>query len=195
MSICHWIILRGYNAGTNRFFGTADNFETKFIVGSNVYQGDLFENNGTPLPSSPAGTGIRIHLAFTGTIGVSVKSYLNGTLDVTDSAVSSSPASPATLGVGGRAGSSDYANGDMEDIRVYDRELTGSEIRCIYASNGRDGIISGLINRWAQTSKGDGTDISSDYIYDETASRQHLQKAASGVIYYRGGFLNPRRRV
>jgi hypothetical protein len=194
MTICKWVILRGYNAAQNRLFGTADNFETKFVIFGEDYQGDLFENSGSPLPSSPAGVGVRLHLAFTGTIAGSVKSYLNGVLDVTDSSLGGTPSSPATLGVGGRSGSSDVANGDLEDVRVYNRELSANEILTIYTSNGRDNIYDGLINRWAVSSKGDGTDISTDYIYDLTGSKQHLQKV-SNAVYYRGGFISPRRRV
>lgn len=195
ISISFWITLRGFNGGgSEKFIGTGDDFESKYLNSTNKYYIDLFEAAGSAMPSSPSGLNNRVHLAFTGTLNGTVKSYLNGVLDVTSGTVTDSPTSPATLGVGGRPGSSNPANGDMEDVRIYNRELVAAEVKNIYESNGRDNIVDGLINRWAVTSKGDGTDIGTDYIYDLTTSRQHLQKSA-GNIYYRGGFLNPRRRV
>lgn len=194
-TFCYWLILRGYNATTNRFSGSADNYETKYLVASAKYQADFFENTGTPLPSSPGGTGTRIHLAFAVTANGTCKSYLNGVLDATSGTVGT-VTTPATLGIGGRNGSfsGQCANGDLEDIRVYNRELSAQEILNLYGANGLDCIYDGLLNRWALTSKGDGTEISTDPIYDLTTAREHLAKA-TGNIYYRGGFITPRRRV
>lgn len=195
ITICHWVIPRVFNATANRFFGTADDFETKCIPPSgNIYQGDIFESAGVQATTT-AVIGTRVHLAFTSSINGTTLTYVNGVQESTSSN-GALPSSPASLAVGGRYGASSgqEANSDLEDIRIYNRILSAAEIKNIYASNGRDCIIGGLINQWAVSTKGDGTDIGTDYIYDLTSSRQHLQKLSNN-IYYRGGFLNPRRRV
>lgn len=193
-SISMWCILRTLNASINRLAGTADDFEVKYIISTNKYQGDIFNVSGIPMPNSPAGTGVRVHIAITGTIGVSVKSYINGVLDATHATVSTTPASPATFQLGGRPGSADYLNGELEDVRIYNRELSAMEIMTIKSGNGLDNIIQGMINRWIVTTLGGNVSIGSDLQYDLGSNRQNMTKIG-GTVVYAGGYINPRRRV
>lgn len=168
---------------------------SRFLVASTKVEAGYNQNPSSLTDStSTVGTGTRVHVAFTNLRSTTGLLYWNGVQENSNSG-SNTPTSPNTLAIGGRNGSTDYTNGDLEDVRIYNRVLTAAEIKNIYLSNGRDGITPGLINQWARTSKGNGNDISTDSIYDETGSRQHLTKAGAGNIYYRGGYLNPRRRV
>ena len=193
-TVCLWFIPRGYNASYNYLIGTADNWCARYNISTTKIEARFNQNNSLA-STSTLNVGARAHLVFTIQRSSVGKLYFNGA-EEGDNSGSSTPTSPATLAIGGRGGlSSDYANGDIEDVRIYNRLLSPAEIKNIYLSGGRDVITSGLINQWARTSLGNGTEISTDSIYDETTSRQHLTKAGAGNIYYRGGFLNPRRRV
>jgi len=192
-TVCLWFIPRGYNASYNYLIGTADNWTARYNISTTKIEA-RFNQSNTLASTSTLAVGARAHLVFTiqrSTVG---RLYFNGVEEGNNSGAST-PTSPTTIGLGGRYGNTDYANGDIEDVRIYNRLLGAAEIKNIYLSGGRDNIVGGLINRWGKISKGNGTDISTDSIYDETSSRQHLAKAASGNIYYRGGFLNPRRNV
>lgn len=195
-TICLWFIARGYNASVNYLMGSELLWCSRLNTVTVKIEAGYNQNPSTSTDSTSTlgGTGIRVHVAFVNERSITGNLYWNGVLENSNSG-SSTPTSPNTLAVGGRNGSTDYANGDLEDVRIYNRILQAGEINCIYHSGGRDNIVRGLINRWATNSKGNGTDISTDNIYDETASRQHLSKLGAGGIYYRGGFLNPRRRV
>lgn len=191
-TICFWLILRGFNVSLNNLIGTATNWRAKFNVSTTKIEAN-FNQTASLASVSTVGIGTRIHLAFVNLRSTRGKLYFNG-IEEGDNSGSSTPTSPNTLAVGGTNGVSDNANGDMEDIRVYNRELSAQEIKNIYGANGLDLIYDGLINRWALTSKGDGTDIGTDPIYDLTTARKHLTKVSNNV-YFRGGFINPRRRV
>ena len=44
----------------------------------------------------------------------------------------------------------------FEDCRLYNRQLSDSEIQTIYACRGHDGIVHGLVGRWPMTEGYDG---------------------------------------
>lgn len=41
-----------------------------------------------------------------------------------------------------------YIDGSLADVRIYDRQLTQNEITTMYSALGQDGIVSGLLGRW-----------------------------------------------
>jgi hypothetical protein len=41
-----------------------------------------------------------------------------------------------------------YLEGDLADVRIYSRILSDSEAETIFASDGHDGIVDGLVSRW-----------------------------------------------
>jgi hypothetical protein len=57
-------------------------------------------------------------------------------------------------------GDSVYLEGDLADVRVYDRILSDSEAETIFASEGHDGIVDGLVHRWTMDDDNDGTFVS-----------------------------------
>jgi len=52
----------------------------------------------------------------------------------------------------------DFFDGEVQDVRVYDRQLSEAEIQSIYMAEGKDGIVNGLQCRYPLT---DGTITSS----------------------------------
>lgn len=191
-SVCFWLTLRGFNAVMNNLFGTATNWRARSIVSSTKIEANINQTTAATTTST-FGTGTRIHLAFTQQRSTSGRVYVNAVEEANNSG-SSTPTSPATLGIGNYGGGSDAANGDMEDIRIYDRILSAKEIQDIYYANGRDNIVSGLLNRWGATTRGNGQDMNGETIYDIAAGRLNGSISGTGA-FYRGGFLNPRRRV
>jgi len=49
-----------------------------------------------------------------------------------------------------------YMQGYFEDCRLYNRQLSDSEIQTIYACKGHDGIVEGLVGRWPMNEGYDG---------------------------------------
>lgn len=53
------------------------------------------------------------------------------------------------LNIGNRPATDRTFDGPMADMRIYDRILSASEIQNVYTANGHDGIVDGLILRYA----------------------------------------------
>lgn len=61
----------------------------------------------------------------------------------------------------------DFFDGDIADLRVYDRTLTEAEIMTIYMSRGKDGIVHGLQGRWPMNDGAIGSVVPSTFVADE----------------------------
>jgi hypothetical protein len=62
--------------------------------------------------------------------------------------------------IGGRPDNIGNVNGKIDDVRIYNKSLSPAEIQTIYAANGHDGIIDGLVSRWLMNEKSPGTTVS-----------------------------------
>jgi hypothetical protein len=68
-----------------------------------------------------------------------------GTASATFSATTTANTNSKNAAVGsGDDGAAPFANGILEDVRVYNRVLTAGEIRAIYEARGPDNIINGM---------------------------------------------------
>jgi len=192
-TVMMFILLRGWNAVVNKFFGTANDYETQRYLSDGKFTGDLYETSGNPSTTDVV-VGTRIHCAIVANKSGDSKTYING-IQETTSTPATTPTTPANLGIGGRYGdfTGKCANAILEDVRVYNRKLPAQEIKIIADCNGTDSIIDGLINRWSMVTKGDTSDIGTDLQYD-IVGKQTLQKY-SGNVYYYGGLATPRKRV
>jgi hypothetical protein len=56
-------------------------------------------------------------------------------------------------------GVSQYLNGKLADLRLYNCALSQQEIDCIYACKGHDSVKYGLVNRWIMNEGVDGTTV------------------------------------
>ena len=64
--------------------------------------------------------------------------------------------------------------GQIEDARIYNRALSQAEIQTIYACNGSDCIVDGLVGRWKLDEKHpDSTATGSNTIIDSSNSGNH----------------------
>lgn len=96
--------------------------------------------------------------------GSTIRVFLNGVLDFSLSASGTIFASSHRLGIGGydEDGTSETASeqdGDIEDVRYYNRILTAEEWATIHGTRGLDGIVNGLVTRWPINEEPDGNTI------------------------------------
>jgi hypothetical protein len=61
----------------------------------------------------------------------------------------------------------DFFDGQVQDLRVYNRELSVPELQAIYMSRGKDGIVRGLQGRWPFTDGAIGSSPASTFVSDE----------------------------
>jgi hypothetical protein len=101
------------------------------------------------------------------------------------------PSNNVTLG--NRPDGSQPYDGSLEDIRIYNRNLSAAEMATIYAARGRDGILGGLVSRWFLNEGAPGTTPSgSDSVKDHAPNGNH--GTPSGSNLYTGSQLAWRRR-
>jgi len=79
-------------------------------------------------------------------------------------------------------------HGRIEEVRVYNRELTFAEITIIYYAQGADNIVNGLIGRWLMNEKADGqVAAGANVVIDISGQGNHGTPANNPV--YRGAPL------
>lgn len=155
VSISLWFKINTLNAVTNRLVGSDDDWEIRITndwTGNYRVSNELFASTVTSPPAystTIVTTGVWYHAVGTSTqYGASVI-YINGVAEGTIPN-NNDTVSGTTLGIGCRYGSalSQGTNGILEDVRVYNRILSASEVATIYACKGMDNIYYGLQNRW-----------------------------------------------
>ncbi len=62
--------------------------------------------------------------------------------------------------IAGRPDNSSNFDGKMEDVRIYNRNLSAAEMATIHASRGHDRIIDGLVARWMMNEGAPGASAS-----------------------------------
>lgn len=155
-TICFWVRINTLTSPSNRFIGSADTWEiratTDWDGGAWRFSSELYSSTVTQ-PSPARSTTAPVintwyHIAATVTPAKFGQIYVNGVLE--GSGTSADNPTGTTLSLGNRSGApaNQCANGVMEDIRVYTRVLTATEIETIYACRGSDNIVFGLQNRW-----------------------------------------------
>lgn len=125
-----------------RIFGTAGNWEVRHVQSGNpdgVPYGIVFDlgypaggaNNVfiTTTPVDQAGRWYHIAAVFNQTAGTYAV-YVDGALDKSG-VTTLVTESPGTLTIGTRTGTTDYFRGELDDLRIYDRELCVNEIEAI----------------------------------------------------------------
>jgi hypothetical protein len=85
------------------------------------------------------------HFAYTDSNGTA-KCYIDGVLDATDFSYTPSGSYTFTTAQMGRRGTTDYYNGTMDDIRIYNRVLTATEItKLAQGHSPEDKIMAGTL--------------------------------------------------
>jgi hypothetical protein len=83
-------------------------------------------------------------------------------------------------------------DGQMEDLRFYNRILSANELATIFACRSHDGIRSGLVGRWLLPDEGAPAGAGLTTIPDHSGNGN--TGAKTGTPLYRASNLEPRRR-
>jgi hypothetical protein len=143
---------------------------------------------GTFLPTTDAWH----HVVWTWD-GTTHSLYVDGVLDNT-STTAPQTATPTAVNIGRWTGGSEYFEGTVDDIRVYDRALSSEEIETMYAALGVDGIVAGLVSRWTMKEGSPGSIASgAGNVKDLAVNANNGEAFASPT--YEAGELRFRRRV
>lgn len=148
-SVAFWFRSDGLPSGTERLFGTGGNWEVRIEPTGEVYFDLGGESNGTQFHTDPgtAGTGKWRHVvalfnASTDTFSL----YVDGEF-VKSGTINLNPQSAALLSLGTRTGSSERFDGALDDLRIFNRELSATEVAELY----------GLVGHWKMDEGGGAT--------------------------------------
>jgi len=174
VTVCFWLYLDSI-PDWSVIIGCHDRWEiaidpTGYIV-SDIYQA----SSGNFRSKEILTTGIWYHIACTRNTSNNGSIYINGYLDNTSSILSLTP-SAGNLRIGRKAGAaSEYLNGSVEDMRIYNRILSQDEIETIYYTKGTDGIVQNLNHRWIFNEGSESSVASgSGVIKDRTVNGLHM---------------------
>jgi len=134
---CAWVNADSVS-GTNDIIDSLDNTSAywariEFDSGEVSFVTDV-NSNRVDLKGSNVSTGEWYHVAGVRSSNGDMELYLDGSLDATDSNNSDTIPHTNNERIGGRAddGSLENFNGRIDDVRIYNRALTASEISDIY---------------------------------------------------------------
>lgn len=150
--------LSGFQACFSRQVGTGSG-ETIWL-GFNGTAYNVFislTTTGFAITSGVATLGAWVHLACAYTQPTNGRAilYVNGVLQAQGSGTGTLPATTRGLFVGGNSNGAglgslgDFIQGDVDDIRIYNRALGPTVIGTIATGKGKDGIYAGLLCRYS----------------------------------------------
>lgn len=200
-SFSFWVKLTSI-AAVVRFLGSSTSFEIRAGNGGTQPAGqlvnDMFINSDGAVAVTILTTGVWYHIVGTGELlaGNSVTDlYINGVLDAGPTTVAGGVTpGTATMVIGNRTGASSAqgVNGSMDDVRMYNRRLSAVEIETIYATQGHDGILEGLVSRVLMDEGGLGSSpAGAGSVKDVSETQNHFTPTGSPV--YAESALSPRR--
>ncbi|MFW0837849.1 MAG: LamG-like jellyroll fold domain-containing protein [Candidatus Komeilibacteria bacterium] len=120
-----WGVAEGFFLGTKAGYDGGDDNYFWFDTG--------YSSANAKILTSLINTGQWVHVVAIRSNGVGYI-YVNNALEVTDSSNSQNVDSNASLTIGRRTGSGYYLDGDLSDVRIYDRALSAEEIASLYNS-------------------------------------------------------------
>ena len=139
---------------------------------------------GSGWTANPLVTGTWYHLAGQFVPNTAVQVWLDGILS--SEKTGSIPATmynPVNdLHFASRPEGGQNLNGILDDIRIYNRNLSAAEMITIHTARGRDNIIEGLVSRWSVNEGASGVTLSgSNSIKDLGANGNHGTPEGSPV--------------
>jgi hypothetical protein len=197
-TITLWVKINAFNAGSNRFIGSDDNWEIRATTdwGGGIWHftNELWTSTATQPPLAMSTTipvvGVWYHIAATVDATKFGQIYINGVMEA--SGIGNDTATRTTLSIGNRNGAAanQCTNGVLDDVRVYTRVLRADEIATIYACRGSDSIYFGLQNRWLLNERAEGVIASGTGIIKDMVGARTGTPVSSPV--WAGNFLKTR---
>jgi len=137
---------------------------TSINVSVRNLDGDSVSTNNSP--TAPLVAGVWQHVGFSYDCNTKLITYYyngvsqggNTALNATGTVMSSTNSKSAAIGAGADA-ATNFTNGDLEDVRVYNRLLSEAEFMSIFSAMGKDGIVFGLQGRWHMRELGEGVSV------------------------------------
>jgi len=185
-SVSFWMCATELSTGIYRIMGTDDTWEIRLSQDSGTWKlwNDLGQQTSPYLSStSRIWDNTWYHIVCTYGASSAGEIYIDGVLDASNSTLGGSKPS-GYLSIGGRTGSADYFIGYLEDLRIYDRVLSATEVATIYACRGSDSIMYGQLNRYMLNELPAGVTSSvSGVIKDSGLNGYNATPTGSGLIW------------
>ena len=122
--------------------------------------------------------------------GSTLRLFINGVVDASASFSGTVFASSHTLGIGAyddvAPATASELDGDIEDVRYYDRILDVKEWVTIHRVRGLDGIAHGLVSRWPINERPNGTTILAADPKDIGPAQLTVNQVVGAPVYITG---------
>ena len=190
-TIAFWV--RALDIGTTqRLLGIDDDFEGRLVSDGELFN-EFAQSGSTSSTFGVLTEGTLYHLVSIWDIsGGIARSFRDGTLYDTNDSPDSVPS--GEMEFFNRVGRSDYFEGDLHDVRIYDRVLTPNEILTLYNSRGRDSIVHGLVHRWVFDEGADGSTFSGSGTGKDRVGKNDADADTGPPTYIYDANIAPRRR-
>jgi len=185
-------------AALQRILGSATNFEFR-ISSAGILTNDLYNNTSGHSATTALSVDTWYHVVCTGleSAGTSTTEiFINGVSEGTTD-VASSTVAAAILTIANRTGASNNSDVILDDIRIYNRVLSTSEIETIYAARGVDGIVEGLLVRlqFEEDAPGQAAPAGSGGVIDSAEDPGHGDFDQHFSPTYADGVVRTRRKT
>lgn len=173
-SISFWIRVHAFDGP--RVLATNDDFEGRFD--GSTLDCDWGKSGGNTMDVGALTLNALHHIVSTwNTTSGASSCYKDAVLEDTNSDRDS--VTNDILHFGDRTGTNDPLDGELYDVRIYDRVLEAAEVETIYNARGGDGIVYGLLYRWLMDEEEEGNSFSTDgEIKDHGPSKVDLDVGA-----------------
>lgn len=154
-SISFWIRVHAFDGP--RVLATNDNFEGRFD--GSTLDCDWGKSGGNTMDVGALSLNTLHHIVSTwNTTSGAGSCYKDAVAG--DTSTDRNSVTNDVMMFGDRSGTSDPLNGEIYDVRIYDRVLTAAEVQTLYSAGGGDGIVYGLVYRWTMDEDGEGDSFS-----------------------------------
>lgn len=156
-TVMYWILTNSIT-GVYRIVGGDNAYESRTI------DADMYHEyyQSASVFASGVTTGAWHHYGFTWD-GTNKGMYRDGVLlGEIANAHATPPTTNLSLGASYWTPGTEQLDGQLDDVRIYNRKVSAPEFAAIYNSHGGDGIVFGLLHRWALRSAPFGSGSSSE---------------------------------
>jgi len=192
-SVSYWVYINSFS-GT-RPWGVNTDFENR-ILGTGQVVNDMYNVTDGTTSVSTLSTGQWYHIVTTADhVTTADEVYINGQLDASGFLAVGGAATSGVLTICSSTWNIGQGmDATIDDWRLYDRILTAAEVSTIYACEGSDGIMDGLLHRFIFVEASNGTTPGAGAVKD-LASGSIGSLSPTGSPTIEGSVLHFTRRV